>query len=391
MAKTVSLCIIGTEITTGIIQDKHIFYLTNALVKLNYEIKKIEIIGDYDDIKGSLNECLLVSDTLIVTGGLGPTSDDITRNAISETLNKKLVLNEEALSYLKSYLKREVDDINLRQALIPTGFNIIENKKGTACGFYSNIDNKLIISLPGPVKELRSMFEESVLKILNPSIDNDNKRDEFSIYLMPEAYLEEILQSFKIQDVRWSTRFQDHHINLYLSGKNKDILKDKLKKRLSILMQEGDISLSALLDKSLNDKRVSFVESSGYLSSYLRARENKAFKEALILDSFFNSELLSVDNFSNTIYNTKSKAIAYANNLLKMSKVDIAISIIGEEDTTTYAIKYLDGMATYRVKIKNRNNKARDKMASMIAILLACSSFNSDLQLNIRDVFMEKI
>ena len=101
-----------------------------------------------------------------MTGGLGPTQDDLTKETVAELLGKKLVLHEESLKKIEDFfikLNRPMAKSNAKQAYLPEGSKIIKNSNGTAPGCIIETDNKVIIMLPGPPSEMKPMFEETVI------------------------------------------------------------------------------------------------------------------------------------------------------------------------------------------------------------------------------------
>jgi len=108
-------------------------------------------------------------DAVIITGGLGPTEDDITRKVISKIMKKRLVLNEDALAAIHARLAgrgREIISVNDRQALIPSGARILPNPAGTAPGFYIDEDGPFLAVLPGVPREMQAMYHEGLRPVL---------------------------------------------------------------------------------------------------------------------------------------------------------------------------------------------------------------------------------
>ncbi len=290
MDKKVAICAIGTEITRGIIQDKHVYYISKELTEIGFTISQATIIPDDDNIEFVLRNLLSNNDVLIITGGLGPTCDDMTRYAISNISNLDLEVNKKAYDLLKEYIKIEVDEVNLRQAMIPKGYKILENKNGTACGFYNKIDNKIIISLPGPPNELRPIFDDDVINILKKEISyKDNSRDEYSTYIIRESKLEETCRDLNIDNVTWATRVKDNHIILYVKGSNKDLFIEKLTNKLTkYLIVKGNIEPIKHLEKVLLDKNLTIgvIEKTtlGYITNLIVKTNtyNKWYKGSVI-------------------------------------------------------------------------------------------------------------
>jgi len=162
---------IGNEITEGRIRDSNGEVLSAFLHSMGFDCRYIlSCQDDLEDILEVFKFLKTSTDCIIVTGGLGPTSDDLTREAIATYCNKKLSLFESELRVLKEKYTargREFDPINEKQALFPESSKIIENNLGTANGFWLAEDSKIIISLPGVPVELELMLEKGVREVLD--------------------------------------------------------------------------------------------------------------------------------------------------------------------------------------------------------------------------------
>lgn len=216
-----SIIVIGTELTRGIIQDKHGSLISRELTTLGVHVSEIVALPDDGTIEPVLEALMRSSDLIIITGGLGPTSDDITRSVIARAAGKGLVRDEECWSFLLSKLGDKAYGANSRQAMIPEGFSVIPNNNGTAPGFYGYGGKTLLVSLPGPPREMEPMFYDSVVPLVRRVLDlPDAERDEYSSFITAEAKLEELCESVD-PELEWGTRFQDYKISLYVSGKTK--------------------------------------------------------------------------------------------------------------------------------------------------------------------------
>ncbi|MCF7944908.1 MAG: CinA family nicotinamide mononucleotide deamidase-related protein [Spirochaetia bacterium] len=228
--KKYALCIIGTELTKGIIQDSHAKLLSSSLDILGISISRIVIIPDDGSISTVLRELLGQADGILCTGGLGPTSDDITRDSIAELAGVKLQVNEEAKKGLEQLIQRPVGqtDANYRQILIPEGFSVLPNPLGTAPGFFGEIQRVSLFCLPGPPREMERMLSMEVIprikeKIRATAADHSAFLEqletlEASSFMIPESKLEELCSTCSVPGVVWGTRIQEMSISLYLRG-----------------------------------------------------------------------------------------------------------------------------------------------------------------------------
>lgn len=216
--ENVSLIVIGTELTEGIIQDRHGKLVSREVSRLGYHMKEIVAIPDDGTIERVLGALVRNNDIIIVTGGLGPTSDDMTRNALADIAKVKLVRNEGCYERLYQRVGERIHGANEKQAYLPEGFTPMLNPNGTAEGFYGYAGEVLIVALPGPPREMEPMFHNYVIPYLaSLSGHHVTAREEYSTFLIPEAKLEELtLQADS--SLLWGTRFQDYRISLYVSG-----------------------------------------------------------------------------------------------------------------------------------------------------------------------------
>ena len=158
---------IGDEILIGQILDSNSKWIAEELNKIGVSVYQITSIQDSKEhILRALTEAQLNSDIVILTGGLGPTKDDITKLTLAEYFNDKLVLNEEIVAAIKEMfakLNYPFSAVNRDQALVPSKCIPLINNWGTAPGMWFNSKSKVIISLPGVPNEMKGLMQDSVL------------------------------------------------------------------------------------------------------------------------------------------------------------------------------------------------------------------------------------
>ncbi len=194
----------GTELLAGDVHDTHLAFIAREIFSLGLRIEERRTVADGAAIGETLRELFARAEIIFVTGGLGPTSDDITRDVVAELLGLGLQENAELLASLKRRLKARgikwVSSI-AHQAEVPDGAQILPNENGSASGLYlkANINPQIrsphIFLLPGPPRELQPMFRESVMSIL-PSIVKGPPRFErrfYKIACMGESLIEEAI------------------------------------------------------------------------------------------------------------------------------------------------------------------------------------------------------
>lgn len=191
----------GTELLAGDVHDTHLAFIAREIFALGLRIAERRTVGDGPVIGEAMEELFSRAEIIFVTGGLGPTSDDITRDVVAELLGLKLEESAELLALLKERLKvrgiKWVPSI-ARQAQVPAGAQILPNENGSASGLYlrANINLKIpsphIFLLPGPPRELQPMFRQSAMSILRSIAKSPEiERRFYKIAVMGESVIEE--------------------------------------------------------------------------------------------------------------------------------------------------------------------------------------------------------
>lgn len=157
---------VGTEILLGDILNTNVQYLSKALASIGIGVTHHTTVGDNEKrLADALDIAFRRCDTVILTGGLGPTPDDLTKEVCAEYFGKELYLDDSILEEIESYFRLKnivMPESNKKQAFVPQGSIILENHNGTAPGFIMEKEGKIIIILPGPPKEMVPMYRESV-------------------------------------------------------------------------------------------------------------------------------------------------------------------------------------------------------------------------------------
>lgn len=184
---------IGTEILLGDIVNTNAQYLAKELASLGIDVYHQSVIGDNEErIMEGLSKAFKNSDIIITTGGLGPTQDDITKEVGAKLFNKELVLHKESLEWIKKYLKTEDEytlEANKKQAYVPKDSIVLKNHYGTAPGIIINENNKILIILPGPPKEMKKIFEEYVRDYLKDITGNIIKSKTIRMFGIGESVM----------------------------------------------------------------------------------------------------------------------------------------------------------------------------------------------------------
>lgn len=169
------IIIVGSEILNGIVIEKNSCQIIKSLNQIGLQIEKISLINDdCQMLKKELDTALSTADVIIISGGLGPTKDDITKEAVFKHFSLRTYIDETILSKIENYyqnLKRPMPEYAIKQALIPRKAIILENPTGFAPGLIIKKGKKPIILLPGVFEELKIILENSVIPFLEDSFD----------------------------------------------------------------------------------------------------------------------------------------------------------------------------------------------------------------------------
>lgn len=283
---------VGDELLIGQVIDTNSAWLGQILNKYNIKIKRIHSISDdAQEIKSCLANCLERSELIIITGGLGPTKDDITKKTLAEFFNSDMVINLSVLAQLETYFKnrgRQMLEINQIQAEVPSVCRVLTNALGTAPGMWFDSNNKVVISLPGVPFEMKHIFEHEAL----PLIAQQFKMPAFVHRTLVSFNVPESLLAKQIEDIEDSLPQQIklaylpslNTVRLRLSGSALDnddnivqlldhyvqLIKDRMGKAI-VSDQDETLSQTVFNQLSQLNQTLSVAESctGGYISHQL--------------------------------------------------------------------------------------------------------------------------
>lgn len=169
---TVELISVGTEILLGNIVNTNAAYLAERCASLGLSCYHQSVVGDNEErMEEAIRSALSRSDLVILSGGLGPTKDDLTKEVTAKVFGKKLYEDPHSKARIQEYFRQahsdQVTPNNWKQALVPEGAKVIDNHNGTAPGLILQEDGKTAILLPGPPNEIKPMFERDIAPYLN--------------------------------------------------------------------------------------------------------------------------------------------------------------------------------------------------------------------------------
>ena len=168
----VELISVGTELLLGNTVNTNAAYLSEKCALLGLSLYYQTVVGDNEErLSGALKTAMERSDVVILTGGLGPTQDDLTKETTAKVLGRKLLEDEHTRKRISDYFAglkaKTIPENNWKQAMVPEGAIVVDNQNGTAPGLIIEENGKSVILLPGPSGELKPMFEHDIFSYLN--------------------------------------------------------------------------------------------------------------------------------------------------------------------------------------------------------------------------------
>ncbi len=231
---------VGTELFFDRI-NTNLFYISKKISSLGLKISTaITVPDDKEKIVETLKSVVPSSDIIIITGGLGPTKDDLTVKSVSEFVNKKIVLNKEVYqSIVRYFIDKGIEMPKLahQQAYVIDGAEVYINKNGLAPGQKIVYNKKIIYLLPGPPRECHPMFDENIFPELKKFQTGITKETVIHLCNVPESRVEEIISAVVNSEKKYSSdidfAFLPHlnivDIKIIVSGKNELLVDEELR------------------------------------------------------------------------------------------------------------------------------------------------------------------
>ncbi len=276
-----SIITIGDEILIGQVLDTNTQWIANKLHVLGVELVETVSISDTKEaIVNGLDHALSMVDLVILTGGLGPTKDDITKYTLTEYFNDELVLHQDTLTQVQGMFKKrglKFTELNKAQAMLPKNATILPNPIGTAAGMWFQEKGKIVVSLPGVPYEMKGLIENEVLpKLAKIGRFPSQHYQTYVLYGLGESYASEMLEEFEAQlpsFIKLAYLPTPGRLRLRLTGRHTDevllqktIVQEGVK--LSVVFEsysfmEGDVSYLDVIKKHLiaNKQTLTVAES----------------------------------------------------------------------------------------------------------------------------------
>ena len=265
----------GTELLLGDVQDAHLAFIAREILSLGLRIDERRTVPDSEAIRRTLAELFPRCEILFVTGGLGPTTDDITREMVSESLRLKLLQDPELLISLQQRLEargiRWSSGI-ARQADVPAGARVLPNEHGSAPGFYlkANINPRVssphVFVLPGPPRELQPMFKKFTMPILRSilQVPISIERKSYRIAGLGESFVEEAIgeKVLAIPGIELGYCARPGEVEVRIIGEQKaiQVADTIIRGELGLsIFSDDDESLESVVLKLLNQRKATLA------------------------------------------------------------------------------------------------------------------------------------
>ncbi len=243
--KTAGFITVGNEILSGEIKDANMYYFATRARDHGFRVVEYTAVEDnIKEISSTLKRMAKKVDLLIVSGGLGPTDDDLTRESAARAAGVKLIVNKRVLRRLREYFEGRgfgFPESNVKQATFPEGAKIIDNPAGTAPGFLLRIKGTDVFFLPGVPDEFKRMVDEKVLPILSKKTRTEVFSKIYRIFGLPESRVGEILKNFTMNDVEIAYLPEFPEVNLKITviarkGERRERVFDEVDRKLKELL-----------------------------------------------------------------------------------------------------------------------------------------------------------
>lgn len=349
-----SIVTIGDEILIGQIIDSNSAWLADKLFHLGFKISEIRSISDQpSQIKQTLVELTTTNDLILVTGGLGPTNDDRTKEALNDIFGGKMVMNEKVLDDIKRFVVKrrgylQLSDNNRAQALVSDVSTVLRNTIGTAPAQLFSNNNCITISMPGVPFEMKHLFDNQIIKELENRFEiRPNKYRTLHVIGYPESELSNKISNWESnlpKSIELAYLPSPGVIRLRLSSQldNTEDINNQIDKLHAIIgdniIAEGKEKVEHTIGKLLTDNRYSIAVAESCTGGLLA---QKFVSVAGASDYFLGSitaysneakhNLLNVKNETLERYGAVSKetAIEMAENVAKQFNSNLAISTTG--------------------------------------------------------------
>ncbi|HCD67893.1 MAG TPA: competence/damage-inducible protein A [Bacteroidetes bacterium] len=348
---------IGDEILIGQTVDTNSAWLGEHLNTYGIEVIQITSINDKkESIVAAIKSAENRADIVLITGGLGPTKDDITKKVLADYFGASLIMHEGTLQRIKHIFEsrgRSLIQANIDQALVPDSCEVIPNTKGTAPGMYFEKNGKIYVSMPGVPYEMKAMMENVVFEKLNKQGDNYAiVHKTITVVGVPESHLAQIIESVEDRlpsDIKLAYLPHLNLVRLRLSGKSilrseVELMTDidtnfeKIKELIGNVWFKGDQGIAEIIGTMLkaNKQTIGTIEScsGGFVAHSITANAgSSAYYKGSLLTYAYETKVRLADINQDVLNNvgavSEEVCEAMAKNAKQKLDVDYCISTTG--------------------------------------------------------------
>lgn len=352
----------GTELLMGHTLNSNAQYLGRNLSNLGIDVTLHTTVGDdWDRMALIFKQALVRSDIIITTGGLGPTSDDLTKETIAEVLDLPMVLHEESMASIKQYFlvrNNEMPDSNTKQAYFPKGAEVLPNPCGTAPGaIIETKSNKIVIILPGPPWELEAIYDNSLEPYLAklPVRGDVTRFNIFKLTGIREDNVQDLLNDLDGVDnpeISYTARPGEVHVRVSAHAKTaseaNNLIKplgNEIKKRLKpYIFATDNEKIEFVVGDLLKEKKMTIAVAESCTSGLLESRLGDVpgcsnyFRGGVVCYSKLAKEkFLCLDSEELNKHGTVSEwaAVSMAENVRQLLNSDLGLAITGVAGPST--------------------------------------------------------
>jgi len=397
----------GNELTSGKTQDTNSSFIARQLNVPGWQVAAMMSVGDDENaIRGGLNYIMGISDAVIVTGGLGPTADDITTVAIASTFSLKLYTNEDVLRHIQGLFEKhrlKWTPNNAKQAVFPEGAETICNPIGTAWGFSLKRNGIIVAVIPGVPAEVRRMLPEGVIPLFRREFTEEAQYVEsrtIKLFGIAEAGVDQALADVDLAglgvNIGFYPNFPENHVVLIARHASEAEAKKKLKKAEGYVKERlrdyifayDRETLESLVASLLTERKLTLAVAESCTGGLITDRltdipGSSAFLERGVVtySNVSKTELLGVPEQVLHEFGAVSEqtAILMAEGVRKIGKTDLGLAVTGiagptggteEKPVGTVFIALTDGKKTICHRSFYRWDRRRIKMVSSQSALM---------------------
>ncbi len=410
---------IGTEVTRGELVNSNAAWLGEALTALGFHVVEHVSVEDEANVMGKAFERLCADvDLIVTTGGLGPTSDDLTRHAVAQLIGAELAIDPPSLEAIRrrwGARGRPMPQSNERQALFPRGAQIITNRHGTAPGFRVQHRDTLIVCLPGVPREMKGIFADEIEPLLAPLTERTSYQLHLRTFGLPESELADKLRDIEAAFPGVTLGYRVHFPEIELKIKadrtamtaaawqSVEALCGKVEKQLRERLGQHvyggrDERFAGFVGRALRDRgwTLSVAESCtggliGAMLTEIPGSSDYLLMDAVCYSNASKTTLLGVREDTLRAHGAVSEEVAVqmAEGALRVSGADVAVSVTGiagpggatetkPVGTVWFAVARADGASIVtKHKVLPGDRTRIQKLAAYIALHLVARATRS--------------